>query len=520
MSKGGGNAAINYGAATVLEAKTQASDANVNRQIFLTFDLAGITGAVNAAILQLNRTAGLANVVMTVYQCNDVVWSETGINWNNKPALGASITATMLTATNGWYTSDVGSYVTARKAVGATAITFACVGAEQGGTAQQVFSSKEGLNKPVLQITYQSGPVAPVAPTLSTPPNGASNQVTNPQLAWNNADGASSYTVQLAADAGFGSPIVNASTGNLSQSVNGLSNAATYYWRVNATNSLGTGPWSTVFNFTTVPAIPAAPVLSVPADGAASIATAPTLAWLAVSGAATYRLQVSTDNAFASTIVDDANLAGVTKTLGGLAPSTTYYWRVNAKNAGGTGAFSTVWSFTTRPLQPPVAPTLAAPANASSNVAVNPTLSWNVSADATEYTLQVSADAGFGSTIVDAATTSLSKAVAGLGNGTTYYWRVGAANTVGTSPWSAVFSFTTVSAIPLVWDGYFDIITLKAANGKYVTRTTGDVLTPTAATLTKDCRFYRERQRIERFKRIRLPADSADQRTYFGGPTG
>jgi hypothetical protein len=47
--------------------------------------------------------------------------------------------------------------VAAQKAAGATSITFVLVGAEQGATAQQSFSSKEGANKPALKISYHGG---------------------------------------------------------------------------------------------------------------------------------------------------------------------------------------------------------------------------------------------------------------------------------------------------------------------------------------------------------------------------
>lgn len=95
-------------------------------------------------------------------------------------------------------------------------------------------------------------------------------------------------------------------------------------------------------------------------------------------------------------------------------------------------------------------PVLSAPANASINIAYNPTLSWSAVSGATKYRLEVSADASFATTFLaqdDIATTNL--ALSGLSPNTLYYWRVRAANTTTTSNWSAVWNFTTLPAAPV-----------------------------------------------------------------------
>jgi hypothetical protein len=121
--------------------------------------------------------------------------------------------------------------------------------------------------------------------------------------------------------------------------------AGAYTLTATATDNLGADKNAEV-TFT-VAAVPAAPVLSAPVNNAADIAINPSLQWNAVSGAETYRAQVSTDNAFTSTVIDDASLTVTNRALSGLSSSTTYFWRVNAANAAGTGAWSTVYSFTT-----------------------------------------------------------------------------------------------------------------------------------------------------------------------------
>jgi len=87
--------------------------------------------------------------------------------------------------------------------------------------------------------------------------------------------------------------------------------------------------------------------LALPADGAAGVATNPTLSWGAVSGATSYTLQVSANASFSSFVYNQSNIAGTSQQVTGLSTSTMYYWRVSATNAGGTSAFATARNFTT-----------------------------------------------------------------------------------------------------------------------------------------------------------------------------
>ena len=95
------------------------------------------------------------------------------------------------------------------------------------------------------------------------------------------------------------------------------------------------------------PSAPDAPVLSSPANGATGTSVAPTLTWNASAGANSYRVQVATNSAFSSMIQDLSGISTTSTSVSGLSTSTQYFWRVNAKNAGGTSAFSAPFSFTT-----------------------------------------------------------------------------------------------------------------------------------------------------------------------------
>jgi aqualysin 1 len=101
------------------------------------------------------------------------------------------------------------------------------------------------------------------------------------------------------------------------------------------------------------------------------------------------------------------------------------------------------------PPPPPAAPTLASPANGMTGVAIPAALSWNASADAASYRVQVSTSSSFTTLTYDQSNiTGTSTSVANLVAGTVYFWRVNATNANGTSAFSAVWSFTTAGSAP------------------------------------------------------------------------
>jgi hypothetical protein len=108
------------------------------------------------------------------------------------------------------------------------------------------------------------------------------------------------------------------------------------------------GTLKLAINISYTPPLPAVPVLTSPIDSA-SVSIAPTLLWSTAANAVTYRIQVSLNTGFTTTVVDDSTLATTSKSLTSLSRSTRYYWRVNAKGAGGTSAWSSVWNFLTEP---------------------------------------------------------------------------------------------------------------------------------------------------------------------------
>ena len=138
----------------------------------------------------------------------------------------------------------------------------------------------------------------------------------------------------------------------------------------------GTNFYEVQSNTVNLRMIPVAPTLSSPGNSSTGQAIGFTFTWNASSGATSYGLQVSTDPNFGSYVLNTTGITNTAYGINNLSYSTTYYWRVNATNAGGTSAYSSVSSFTTVPA-PPSAPSLSSPANGSTNVPTSTTLYWN-----------------------------------------------------------------------------------------------------------------------------------------------
>jgi hypothetical protein len=128
-----------------------------------------------------------------------------------------------------------------------------------------------------------------------------------------------------------------------------------YYWRVKSKNQVGWSEFTDWSYFTTIMEKPTIPLLKTPQNNAI-VSFKPVLKWGTSLRAENYNLQVSKDASFNYFLLNDSTLTDTTKTIDSLEYKTTYYWRVSAKNIGGTSDFSEVGNFTTM-YKPLIAPT-------------------------------------------------------------------------------------------------------------------------------------------------------------------
>ena len=243
-----------------------------------------------------------------------------------------------------------------------------------------------GYTPPVVAPPTAPAPGAPGKAGSPHPHNGqAGVAVDAPLLQWSPAFRATRYDLywgtaqNLAADEALGTPINTASTvvtirmPGATAAERRLAEETTYYWRVDAMNVAGTTRGD-VWSFTTAaaPVAPAAPVATTapavpgnprPRNEATRVPVdRPVLRWSAAARATSYDLywgttqNLAADTALGTPITTTAytpavliRRPGATAAERRLAEETTYYWRVDAKNAAGTTR-GDVWSFTTAPV--------------------------------------------------------------------------------------------------------------------------------------------------------------------------
>jgi hypothetical protein len=203
---------------------------------------------------------------------------------------------------------------------------------------------------------------AVLPPVLSSPADGVTLTTLRPTFDWNDVPGATGYTIQFSTSPTFstightGSPVASTYTPTVDLPKGKL------YWRVQTRAVNGPSAWSSEWRWYQGPYPPAAPVLSLPANGSLTTDYTPTLKWVAVTipaGAPTfthYQVQVDDNSDFSSLVMDDTTITDrliVQLDTIALVENKTYYWRVRAVDSlPENGVWSAVRKFSTAVLPP------------------------------------------------------------------------------------------------------------------------------------------------------------------------
>jgi hypothetical protein len=145
----------NYGSSATLRLRKTSSE-TINS--YLKFEVEGLADAVQSAKLRLYVTeagvdGGAVYAVSNDYQGTSTEWTQSGLNWNNAPAIsGAALSSVGSVSAGGWVEFEVTAAIT-----GNGAYSF---GLMNDAFDVVYYSSKEGANMPELVIQTGAGSFA------------------------------------------------------------------------------------------------------------------------------------------------------------------------------------------------------------------------------------------------------------------------------------------------------------------------------------------------------------------------
>ena len=281
---------------------------------------------------------------------------------------------------------------------------------------------------------------APDAPAIPAAPRvtiGNSSDSGKPKLTWAAVDGAAKYEIYRSTQQSTGYSLLGTTT-STSYVNTGAAVGTTYYYKVRAVNSAGTSAYSNIVSGRAKAAIPAAPRVTI---GNSSASGKPQLTWAAVDGAAKYEIYRSTQQSTGFTLLGTTTSTSYVNT--GAAVGKTYYYKVRALNVdGAAGAYSSTVSGAAKAVAP-AAPTVTMTYSDGGK----PKLTWSAVSGAASYRVYRSESRGTGYSLLG-TTTSTSYVNTGAAAGKTYYYRVKAVNSAGTSAYSNIVSGTARTPAP------------------------------------------------------------------------
>jgi len=309
-----------------------------------------------------------------------------------------------------WYWNSSAASITVNSSTAFTSSVAAPPTVTLGGTAAISLTVKEtgagGLTNGNVELQIFNTSGAAVATHVWSGQNFAAGQTNTYSYTWNPVSGTvapGTYSIDLG--------VFNSSW------------SLDYYWNTDATITVTSGS-----------SPPPAPTGLKATAGNAQVS----LSWAASSGATSYNVYRGTSAGGEGTTAIATGVTATSYINTGLTNGTTYYYKVAAVNAAGTSALSAEASATPQAGAPPVPTGLKATAG---NAQVS--LSWTASSGATSYNMYRGTSAGGeGTTPIATGVTATSYVNTGLTNNKTYYYKVAAVNSGGTSAQSAEASAT------------------------------------------------------------------------------
>jgi hypothetical protein len=374
-------------------------------------------------------------------------------------APGAAITSSTITGTNTYEAKD-GTSMATPHVTGAAALYLAgnptasassVAGALIANSTKNAIYFPWGQNGSPNKMLYVPNTMATSAPTLLLPASGAYINDPSPTLTWKPKYNADLFEYQVSTVSNFLTLEDSGVVGNTSATVGHDLAEGKYYWRVRATNALGTvSSWSGGKSFTVDTTKPPSPILKTPIDGA-TVNGIQTFSWNPSLTASRYQFGYDMDSGTPPEDYLSGEMSGKSFKPPSFPQMQDVYWFVRAKDpAGNWSPWSTPNKVFMTPLTP-AAPKLLTPKSSSTINNTAPVLTWAAAAYADTYELQVSTVSNFATIHREyIGITGLTKTVdPSLVEGK-YYWRVWARNVNGVyGKWSSVSSFTIDTTAPL-----------------------------------------------------------------------
>ncbi|BFI94616.1 MAG: hypothetical protein RSP_01260 [Rhodanobacter sp.] len=316
-----------------------------------------------------------------------------------------------------------------------------------------VSNEYDPLNR--LIKTTSSGGASPAipsaAPTLSAPAGSASGSYS---VSWNGIAGADHYVLQQQVNGGNWGTLQTDGSTSFALNAEG---PGTYGYRVQACNTTGCSPWSSIVAVTVTHITGNIDGVSIDGSGNAGVGGWACSAGLAQSinvdlyvggpyGTGTfvgrYAADQSSEPAVASACSVSSgsyrfNIPLSTTTRSQYAGKTIYIHGISPVGLDNT-LLSNSGNFTVPVNEPAGAPTLSLPSTSNNG---SYSVSWSAITGATSYNLQEQVNSGAWNTVQGSA--SISWATANRGNGS-YSYQVQACNASGCGPWSAQASITVL----------------------------------------------------------------------------